>query len=187
MTKYLFGDGINNPNWKGGKPKCLDCGIDIGYGHKRCKVHRSIFRKNHYIPLWVNKQVPRGMLGKHHLEETKRKISLNRKGKGNKEKQWKWKGGITSENYKQRRTFQMTMKKQIFERDNYTCQLCGVRGVDLQVDHIQPWAEYVELRFKMENCRTLCAKCHYQITFGKPMSKNVKGWGHNLLKGVDLQ
>jgi 5-methylcytosine-specific restriction endonuclease McrA len=74
------------------------------------------------------------------------------------------------------------MQKQVFERDNYTCQLCGVRGVDLQVDHIQSWAEYVELRFSMDNCRTLCSKCHYKITFGRPMPETILGWGHNILK-----
>jgi len=28
----------NNPNWKGGKPKCMDCGKTIHYGRKRCIV-----------------------------------------------------------------------------------------------------------------------------------------------------
>lgn len=102
------------------------------------------------------------------------------------ENNFNWKGGITSENYRQRRTFGMTMQKAVFERDNYTCQLCSVRGVNLQVDHIQSWAEYVDLRFSMDNCRTLCANCHYEITFGRPMPENVKAWGHNLLKGGDL-
>ena len=30
--------GITAPNWKGGKPKCLDCGKIIKYTSKRCKV-----------------------------------------------------------------------------------------------------------------------------------------------------
>ena len=53
----------------------------------------------------------------------------------------------------------------------------------MQVDHIQTWAEYTELRFNMNNCRTLCIECHYKITFGKPMPKNVKTWGKNFMKG----
>lgn len=59
--------------------------------------------------------------------------------------------------------------------------MCGQRGVALQVDHIQPWAEYVELRFDINNCRTLCQGCHYQITFGKPIPSNVRAWGHNFI------
>ena len=77
--------------------------------------------------------------------------------------------------------FQRTIQRGVFERDDYTCQMCGARGVDLQVDHIQSWSEYVELRFNMDNCRTLCAKCHYGITFGRPVPSGVRGWGHNKL------
>ena len=98
------------------------------------------------------------------------------------EKHYNWKGGVTSLDYRQRRYFKKSIQKKVFERDNYTCQLCGLRGVDLQVDHIQSWSEYVELRFDINNCRTLCAKCHYKITFGREMPETIKGWGHNLLE-----
>lgn len=91
-----------------------------------------------------------------------------------------WKGGITSTNKLERIKFSRYFRKQVFERDNYTCQMCGVRGVVLQVDHIQEWSEYVELRFSMDNCRTLCSKCHYFVTFGKEMPREIKTWGHNL-------
>lgn len=91
----------------------------------------------------------------------------------------RWKGGITPINKKERTKFIREIRKQVFERDNYTCQMCKNRGVHLQVDHIQPWAEYVELRFSMNNCRTLCDRCHYKITFGKEMPKEIKTWGQN--------
>jgi len=95
-----------------------------------------------------------------------------------------WKGGVTSKNNMARANFRKTIQKVVFKRDNYTCQICGIRNgqgktVRLQVDHIQSWAEYVEQRFNIDNCRTLCQKCHYQITFGKPMPPEVKTWGHN--------
>jgi len=94
-------------------------------------------------------------------------------------------GNKSKDDYKARRRFKNQIQKAVFERDDYTCQSCGNRGVDLQVDHIQSWADYVELRFSMDNCRTLCARCHYEITFGKPMPSHVKGWGHNFLdRGV---
>lgn len=93
-----------------------------------------------------------------------------------------WKGGVTSKDRLERLRFRRQIQKTVFERDDYTCQICGARGVNLQVDHIQSWAEYVELRFNIENCRTLCANCHYKITFGKPMPPAVRAWGHNLLK-----
>lgn len=102
------------------------------------------------------------------------------------------KRGLDNPNYKgsdvpnklERNRFREAMQKKIFERDDYTCQFCGTRGGDLQVDHIQSWADYVELRFSMDNCRTLCAACHYQITFGKPMPSNIRRWGHNLKHNI---
>ncbi len=131
-----------------------------------------------------------------HSEETKRKMSLAHMGKKgytawNKGKEGlkgslnpAWKGGITPSNKLERKRFRNTVLKLVLERDNYTCQLCGERGVDLQVDHIQSWAEYIELRFSMDNCRTLCAKCHYKITFGKTMPENIKTWGHTFGRRV---
>lgn len=93
------------------------------------------------------------------------------------ENHYKWAGG---RKHGDRVRFRDEMQKKVFERDDYTCQLCGNRGGQLQVDHIQSWAEYVELRFNIENCRTLCMSCHYKVTFGKPMPPTVRAWGHKL-------
>lgn len=43
--------GINNPLWKGGKPKCIDCGKEIGYGRGRCM---SCVRKGDRSHSWKN-------------------------------------------------------------------------------------------------------------------------------------
>ena len=51
-------------------------------------------------------------------------------------------------------------RKTIFERDNYTCQFCKVRGNKLEADHIKPFAYFPELRFELSNGRTLCRRCH---------------------------
>ncbi|KKR55640.1 MAG: Prophage LambdaBa02 protein [Candidatus Uhrbacteria bacterium GW2011_GWF2_40_263] len=119
--------------------------------------------------------------GKRMSEETKRKLSQSLRGKLAGEKNPARRGGIQSKDRLERVRFQRTIQRGVFERDDYTCQMCGARGVDLQVDHIQSWSEYVELRFNMDNCRTLCAKCHYGITFGRPVPSGVRGWGHNKL------
>lgn len=131
---------------------------------------------------------------KKHTEKSNKKNSLSHLGK----KTWQvgltkkkdsriyagerhhnWKGGVTKESEYQRKLFHKNIQKQVFKRDNYTCQLCGTKE-DLQVDHIQSWAEYVELRFCIDNCRTLCKSCHYQITYGKPIPDKKMEWGHNL-------
>jgi hypothetical protein len=141
------------------------------------KEFLAISKENH--PMWKG-GLPKCLICKKRLSNYNSKYCSKHKGiLWSGEKNYHWKGGKYSENYRQRRRFRDEMQKTIFERDNYTCQLCGIKGVYLQVDHIQPWVKYVELRFDVNNCRTLCMKCHYKITFGKPMPKNVKRWGHN--------
>lgn len=51
-------------------------------------------------------------------------------------------------------------RKAVFERDNYTCQMCSQRGGELQADHIKPFAFFPELRTELSNGRTLCKDCH---------------------------
>lgn len=61
-------------------------------------------------------------------------------------------------------------RKAIFERDNYTCQLCGLRGGPLHADHIKPYAAYPELRWELSNGRTLCVPCHKKTpTYGRKL------------------
>jgi hypothetical protein len=110
-------------------------------------------------------------------ESTKQKLSLaNRAVKVS-----NFDGYVTNSTLHERLTFRAKMQKEILKRDNYTCQLCQVQGGWLQVDHIKSWAEYPDLRFDENNCRTLCMGCHYFITFKRKLPEGVT-WGHNLNK-----
>ena len=48
----------------------------------------------------------------------------------------------------------------IFERDDFTCDICKKRGDDLNAHHLNSWDAYVSERYKLENGVTLCAECH---------------------------
>jgi len=76
--------------------------------------------------------------------------------------------GKTAGNYRIRRSKAYSVWRTIvFERDNYTCQMCGVRGGHLNADHIKPFAYYPELRLEVSNGRTLCLSCHKETpTYG---------------------
>lgn len=72
-----------------------------------------------------------------------------------------WKGGPefqVGEGRSSREYAQWRMT--IFQRDNFTCQMCGIRGGKLHADHILPWSTHRELRFELSNGRTLCIPCH---------------------------
>jgi len=72
-----------------------------------------------------------------------------------------WQGGITPENMKIRLSSKMQeWRKEVLKRDDYTCRMCNQRGGDKEVDHIKPFAVYIDLRFDLENGRTLCKPCH---------------------------
>lgn len=94
-----------------------------------------------------------------------------------------WRGGTQSKDHLQRVKFRKTMQQKVFQRDNYTCQICDTYGGSIQVDHIKRWSEYPELRFDLDNCRTLCMACHYYVTFKRKLPQGVI-WGHNFSRRI---
>lgn len=84
-----------------------------------------------------------------------------------------WKGGVSTINEKIRGSKEYRLWRQsVFERDNYTCIWCYKRGGELNADHIKPFALFPELRFAIDNGRTLCVPCHKTTETYK--CKNIK-------------
>lgn len=104
-------------------------------------------RKNnaHNKP-WLGKKRPKLS------EETKRKISLALGGTGIPQRP-------TKRYYHLRDLRYMEWRGKVFQRDNWTCQTCGVRGY-VEPHHIKGWAKYPELRYEVNNGVTLCLDCH---------------------------
>lgn len=100
-------------------------------------------------------------LGKKFSEKHKAKMKASaKKGKDNN----MWKGGVSSENEKQRKTLGYKFwRKACFERDNFTCQKTGISGGKLVVHHINNFADFPELRTAIDNGITLSDKAHKEF------------------------
>ena len=112
-------------------------------------------------------------------EKQKKEISRTLKGRPRPdlsgEKSHFWRGGITPLIRQIRNCFKYRQwRSDVFERDNYTCQICEKRGEVLNSHHIKSFKiileEYkIKTLEQVNNCeelwninngRTLCEKCH---------------------------
>jgi 5-methylcytosine-specific restriction endonuclease McrA len=75
----------------------------------------------------------------------------------------------------------------VFRRDRFTCQGCGVgRGGNLQAHHILPFAKFPELRFNVANGITLCWDCHDRRHATRVGRRRTKARGQlSLLKWLE--
>jgi len=139
--------------------------------------------------------------GKKHSQKTKDKISESHTGKPlskyhkikisnsqKGEKGYNWKGGITSIRERIRKSSRYKdWRQQIFIRDNFTCQKCGRKGVNLKAHHKKPFSKLLqEVRkylplfdlyegamiytpmWDTNNGKTLCEKCHLKLIRKQP-------------------
>jgi 5-methylcytosine-specific restriction endonuclease McrA len=98
------------------------------------------------------------------------------------EKSPTWRGGLTPTHLRIRNSKEMKLWRiVVFERDNYTCQSCGLRsgkGVNLIIEahHIKSFSKFPELRFDINNGLTLCKDCHKKTDnhCQNNIEKNVK-------------
>lgn len=170
--------GSKHPRWKGGKeglPKChcgkilsmrkySVCQKHVVYTEKR-KKNMGLAQKGRRPTLKqlarakeVNKgnTYSKGIIRSNEFREKVSKTMHNRR-----EKSHLWKGGITPINQKIRQSFEYRLwREAVFARDNWTCRFCGRKGCRLEADHIKQFAFYPELRFAIDNGRTLCKDCH---------------------------
>lgn len=173
--------GDKNYRWKGGRPKCKVCNKKLSrYDALHCKKHRIIILTEETRQKFRNNQ-RKIWLGRKFTPEHIKNLSLSHKGKkpvtawGKGHAPWNrglkgfmageknnmWRGGITPIHRAIRTSTEYkNWRKVVFERDSYTCQKCQKTGGKLNADHIKPFSTHPELRFDIDNGRTLCEECH---------------------------
>lgn len=152
--------GENSPRWV---PKVE---MVCGYCGKEFEVKPSIVAttkfcsmecRNKYDSVYKRgENAPR--YKKRHTKETREKMSGSN--------HYNWKGGITAWHKRFTQTIAYkNWRKAIFERDDYTCQMCRIRGGRLQAHHIRPVRNNKNnlLLFDINNGITLCKKCHLEV------------------------
>lgn len=115
-------------------------GIKFSEKHKK---NLSQSHKGYQMPLLQRQAIGKSLIGK--------RVGI---------KNPNWKGGITPINKKIRQSVEYRLwRESVFKRDSYTCIWCGFKGY-IEADHIKSFAYFPELRFAIDNGRTLCLPCH---------------------------
>ena len=146
--------------------------------------------KNGYIPKNLFKISHKINIGYKHSEKAKIKISKAHIGKKLGKNNPMWKGGITPLRPHIRNSFKYKQwRNNVFIRDNYTCQICGIKNDYLEAHHIKVFSKMLE-EYKIKtleealeceelwninNGLTLCLKCHKIIhKYMKEITKITK-------------
>jgi hypothetical protein len=130
-----------------------------------------------------------GFFGKSHTEQTKEKLAAANRGRFQGSNGSNWQGGKTRLTALVRNSEDaIRWRKAVFERDAYTCQLCGKVGGPLHADHIKPLstllrehsihtlveAQQCSALWDLSNGRTLCVPCHRGTpTFAGKLQRRV--------------
>ncbi len=174
--------GSKHYRWQGGLPKCVDCGKQlVNYRSNRCKRCAPKFLSGENHPFF-GKCLPKETIEKISKSLTGRKgVRLSGKSNPN------WIDGRSPLSRLIRGLLEYKeWHKAVFKKDNYTCQICGKRGGNLEAHHIKKFRsifieflqEYnqfspfedketlarLAMTYKpfwdIDNGRTLCWECH---------------------------
>ena len=134
--------------------------------------HRKNLTKSQMGRIPWNKGIPRSIIEKEKISETKKKrirdgLIYIKKGK----ESHAWKGGLSFEPYGIE--FNKKIKELIRQRDNYRCQECfrhqdelytkSGRKYKLSIHHI----DFNKINNKVNNLISLCRNCHAQTNFNR--------------------
>jgi hypothetical protein len=144
-----------SPNWITKNKRTAE----INRGHKQSPetiAKRRLSLLGHRTSQATRRKISLAHKGKTLSEDHRRKLSLAHRG----EKSILWKGGLTDINQRLRHSLDYRLwRKAVLERDGNMCVWCKSKS-NLEADHIKPFSTHPELRFAIDNGRTLCQQCH---------------------------
>jgi len=175
--------GKDNPNWKGGKPFCLNCGKQLmNYDSKLCIICFPKSRKNKPRggKLRIGKNAPSYKHGKsitpNYCKKCKKEISWTAQrcydcwskinmGENNSS----YIHGEGNKPYPL--TFSKILKRKIKIRDNYKCQVCGI----IETKHKEKYHQLLHIHhidYDKQNCDdnnliTTCRCCNLRANFNR--------------------
>lgn len=174
MSKYPLKVGV-----------CKYCSGDIIAKNSSFNKPNRIFCSKTCRTIWENKNIPYSEARRKKLSERAKILftgiknspeTIEKKRLANiGSKSHFWKGGLTDLKRRLRSCSKYRFwRKSVFERDNYTCQECGIRGGILNADHIKPFSIIMENykittfidgincieMWNINNGKTLCLDCH---------------------------
>lgn len=95
----------------------------------------------------------------------------------------RWKGGVARQRSERFTYDYIVWRKNVFDRDLYTCQCCKRKNhkgnndtVYLNAHHIFNWKDNPNLRFNIDNGITLCTDCHnkFHSKYGKTNTTDIQ-------------
>jgi len=108
------------------------------------------------------------------------------------ENNYAWNSTLTEQDRIDRRSslIYVNWRKEVFERDNYTCQCCGAESHgDINAHHLYNFANYPDYRYKSSNGITLCESCHYELhhKYGKKSNTPEQYEEFKISKQLNIQ
>ena len=87
-----------------------------------------------------------------------------------------WNPNLTDEERKIKRRYPEYIKwrREIFARDDYTCNCCSKRAGKLVAHHLEGYKENLHLRTTLDNGITMCKNCHLDFHFQYGRRNNTK-------------
>lgn len=149
---------------------CLHKYMSIDYKNRNIKPPNQTGRK------WSESERVKVLKSRSGILNSMKRPEVVAKVQAKKKITYDLRGRRTPELGRIRRCLQYRLwRESVFKKDNYTCIWCGQIGGRLNADHIKPFAYYPELRFAIDNGRTLCENCHRKTdTYGKLALKHKR-------------